>query len=510
MNKESNSSIYTREWVVSFMLDICGYKKEKNLSALKIIEPSCGDGSFILEIVSRLLASAKKHNVNIEFLKNNILAFETEKNAFNIVSERTMQLLIQNKVSTPVAQDLINHWFRNEDFILSDAHDFDIVIGNPPYIRATELKKSIRNTYVQTLDTFTLGTDIYVGFIEKGLKSINKNGKLCFICSDRWQKNQFGEKIRNYIASDDFHISFNCQMYDVDAFETKVTAYPSIFIIEKNQGYEVNITCSNEFNSDDVQDLVIDLENECSRSNKKFVIEKSSNKKVYSNMPTLEEADVLIGIGIATGKDKIFMTTEEGIVEAEQMIPLAYSKDIQDHKFSGKRWLISPWHNGKLVDLSQFPKLNEYFSRYKEELSTRYIAKKNSARWYSTIDKIRPGVLTSNKLLIRDMSLRPEPIFDKGTLYPHHNLYFLISEKWDLEVLGGILISDTIFEMMKSQSVEMRGKVIRNQAQYLRKIKVPHYNDISDDDKHGLKVAFRNYDYLKATKICERIYEKYE
>jgi adenine-specific DNA-methyltransferase len=63
---------------------------------------------------------------------------------------------------------------------------------------------------------------------------------------------------------------------------------------------------------------------------------------------------------------------------------------------------------------------------------------------------------------------------------------------------------------MKSRSVEMRGKVIRNQAQYLRKIKVPHYSTIPNDERQRLKVAFRNYDHSEATRICERIYEKYE
>lgn len=510
MNKESNSSIYTKEWVVSFMLNICGYTEKKNLSKIKIIEPSCGDGSFVLEIVSRMLLSAQKYGFSIEDLKDNLLAFETSKSALNVAIKKIIDLLVRNNVTLETAKALASYWFKEGDFILSNESNVDFVIGNPPYIRGIEIDRKIRSTYCDVLESFTLGTDIYVGFIERGLKSLNSDGRLCFICSDRWQKNQFGLKLREYITNNNFHLTFNCKMYDVDAFESKVTAYPSIFIIEQNEGYEVNITCSSDFNSVDAKELEHDLAVNNVESKKSYSLSNISDKNLYNELPTLEQAGIIIGIGIATGKDKIYMTSESDIVETEQMIPLAYSRDIKEHRFIGNRWLISPWKDGDLVNLSEYPKLNDYFSRHKEELSARYVAKKNPNKWYSTIDKIRPGVLERKKLLIRDMSSRPEPIFDEGNLYPHHNLYFLISDEWDLEVLGGILISDVIFDMMKSQSVEMRGKVIRNQAQYLRKIKVPHYSTIPNDERQRLKVAFRNYDHSEATRICERIYEKYE
>ena len=57
MNKPNDGCIYTRKWIVDFMLDICGYTSDRDICAWKVIEPSCGTGSFMLRIIARLLAA---------------------------------------------------------------------------------------------------------------------------------------------------------------------------------------------------------------------------------------------------------------------------------------------------------------------------------------------------------------------------------------------------------------------------------------------------------------------
>ena len=83
----------------------------------------------------------------------------------------------------------------------------------------------------------------------------------------------------------------------------------------------------------------------------------------------------------------------------------------------------------------------------------------------------------------------------------------MTSEKWNLKVLGGILISDDVTEQMTDLSVKMRGGVIRNQAQYLRKIKVPKFEEISAQDRKMLSYAFETRNRTLASKICNKIYK---
>jgi hypothetical protein len=111
------------------------------------------------------------------------------------------------------------------------------------------------------------------------------------------------------------------------------------------------------------------------------------------------------------------------------------------------------------------------------------------------------------KLLFPDMKLTTHPVLEQGGLYPHHNLYFVISEKWDLEVLGGLLMSKVAESFVSAYSVKMRGGTLRFQAQYLRRIRVPAPDGISAADSERLRVAFSNRDFRAATEVAIRLYD---
>jgi hypothetical protein len=65
---------------------------------------------------------------------------------------------------------------------------------------------------------------------------------------------------------------------------------------------------------------------------------------------------------------------------------------------------------------------------------------------------------------------------------------------WDLEVLGGFLISRYVEDFIASLTVKMRGGTLRLQAQYLRQLPLPDYAAISEQSKEDLKKAFRYKD----------------
>ena len=76
-----------------------------------------------------------------------------------------------------------------------------------------------------------------------------------------------------------------------------------------------------------------------------------------------------------------------------------------------------------------------------------------------------------------------DPVLDRGETYPHHNLYFIQSDEWDLEVLGGLLMSAVGQFFVESYGVRMRGGYLRFQAQYLRRIRVPSPKALSANSR---------------------------
>lgn len=110
------------------------------------------------------------------------------------------------------------------------------------------------------------------------------------------------------------------------------------------------------------------------------------------------------------------------------------------------------------------------------------------------------------KLYIADIKNRLTPVLDQGETYPHHNLYFIQSEEWDLEVLGALLFSAVGQFFVESYGIRMRGGYWRFQAQYLRRIRLPDPKVISPMQSESLRMAFRERDRSLATRTALAVY----
>ena len=97
-------------------------------------------------------------------------------------------------------------------------------------------------------------------------------------------------------------------------------------------------------------------------------------------------------------------------------------------------------------------------------------------------------------------------MLDAGGHYPHHNLYFVVSDVWDLEVLGGLLLSDIANLFVGAYCVKMRGGTYRFQAQYLRRIRVPDPRSISRRAARDLARAFSDRDRDRATAVAADLF----
>jgi hypothetical protein len=97
------------------------------------------------------------------------------------------------------------------------------------------------------------------------------------------------------------------------------------------------------------------------------------------------------------------------------------------------------------------------------------------------------------------MKAASHPVLEPGGHYPHHNLYWIVSDSWDLEVLGGLLLSAVAEAFVGAYGVKMRGGTMRFQAQYLRLIRVPTPGSVPREVADLLRDAFRHRDRAAAT-----------
>lgn len=515
--------VYTRRWVVDMILDAVGYTPDRNLAALKILEPSCGNGAFLGAIVERLCQSVDRNGDRETDLDGCILAVDIDPESIEGCRRIISDILTVRGFDDASVERLSSSWLRREDFILSEPGSFDFVVGNPPYISSDEIPEERRHQYCDALDSYSMGTDIYVGFIEKGLRCLNGTGKLCYICADRWMQNRYGMELRSFISAS-YGMELVCRMHGVDAFDSDVSAYPAVILIGRPRQMCRYIECEPDFRPEDAPALVESLEGPPIQGmgfrsydiavggDRPWCISDGRTADLVAVMksmfPSLEESGATIGIGIATGRDSVFITEEPGIVEPDRLVPIIRKSDIVQARMPEKprAWLVNPWKaDGTLVDLSDHPLLRGYLESNRDSLGSRHVARRNPSTWYRTIDRWNPSLAGRPKLLMPDLSAHPEPYLDDGGYYPSHNMYWLASDTWDLEVLGGILLSEQVERFIGAVGVKMRGGTLRCQAQYLRMLHVPYPWDLAAGEAEGFRRAFRERDRKAATMFMDSV-----
>lgn len=526
-------AVYTRHWVVELVLDLAGYTTSVDLTSCLAIEPAAGQGAFLVPMVKRLVSSCEQQDRPFSALASSLLAYELDATSASNARAIVMSTLHGLGIKQEDASVLAQKWIRVGDYLLEAPHlpPADFVIGNPPYIRLEHIPGVLLTTYRTMYRTMQGRADVYIAFFEAALRALKPGGVCAFICADRWMSNKYGTGLRELIASD-FSVETLLTMQTDDAFDQEVSAYPALTVLRRdNQGSVVR----GSLTSSALEGLTLVPLLDAVRRGESVPpalphvqVERIDKWKtgghpwpgadserlavlryLEEQFSPLEssETGTKVGIGVATGLDEIFITTDANLVEASRLLPLALASDttIGYLCWSG-HYLVNPWTAEGLADLEQFPRFREYMTFHAERLRKRHTARQHPGQWYRTIDRVNHALLTKPRLYIPDIKDRLHPVLDQGQTYPHHNLYIIQSDRWNIEVLGGLLLSAVAQFFVECYAIRMRGGYLRFQAQYLRRIRVPKPQDISEAQAALLVQAFRQRDIAQATRIALDIY----
>ncbi len=528
--------VFTRSWVVDLILDLCDYRPDRDLTRLRVVEPAVGTGAFLGPLLSRLLAAKAKYAVDLPWpdLGDCIRAWDLQ--AAHVATSKRKVLCQLAMAGCPEADalTLANRWLHQGDFLLvGHEQGADLVVGNPPYIRIEDLPQELLSVYRAACPTMGGRADIFVGFYEHGLDLLAPGGRLAFICADRWMRNAYGKMLRRKILNGPYSVDCVMTMHDVAAFDAEVSAYPAITVLRRGrQGPVVTGLATEEFGPSDAEWFSAWASSKDTSSFRRPSVvgavlpgwhedEDSWPEGSPETLEWLEDLATLfpvledvstgtrIGIGVATGADAVYVRSAADLpdVETDRLLNLTMAADVKSGEF---RWtghqLISPWDPTGIVDLASYPKLAAYYEERIGVLKGRNVAKRSGGRWYRTIDRVNYSLLDRPMLVMEDLKAQAHPVLVPAGHYPHHNLYFIISNVWDLEALGGLLLSEVVERQVAAYCVKMRGGTLRFQAQYLRRVRCPRPDDLSAQIRMDLAVAFRTRDRAAATEAALRAF----
>lgn len=233
LDSKNEGQVFTPQGIVITILDEVGYKGKKTLEKT-IMEPSFGEGVFLIQIIERIINEAKKQGKTNEdicaILKNNVFGIEKDKVLYSTTINRLNALLqVYGIDKLDWSSNLINGDTLKEYINFLDK--FDYVVGNPPYIRIHNIDEETRNI-ISKFKFSTGTTDMYIMFYEMSLDMLNNTGKIGFITPNSFMKNTSQRKFRDTLIKK----KYISKIFDFKASKIfkEADVYTCICVLNKN------------------------------------------------------------------------------------------------------------------------------------------------------------------------------------------------------------------------------------------------------------------------------------
>ncbi len=473
-----------REALLAFWLDW-----QQELGSIRIVDPACGSGAFLIEAFDQLHTEYEQTNERVQELRGFAELFDLDRkilqdNLYGVdlndeaVHIAKLSLWIKTAVKGKVLTSL-DHTLRVGNSVVADgkidpkAFDwqaafpevfspeagtggFDVVIGNPPYIRQEWL--SPIKPYLQSRYAAYHGmADLYVYFYELGLNLLKPGGRLSYVVTNKWMKAGYGEPLRKFFAEKGWVESVVDFGHAKQIFQD-ADVFPSIIVVRRPDAGIVPDTtrvCAIPREQLRVDDLGIQISRDglgVQRSrlgSDAWSLESSSVvdllKKIRNRGTSLSDyAGVKPCRGILTGLNDAFLIggkTRESIIRADmssekQIRPFLRGQDIRrwSSEWAGL-WMIAlkssgdhpwPWANSgdKAEEIFQqvYPGLHAHLKPLEEALRKRqdkgrYWWELRSCAYWSEFDK--------PKLMYQEIQFHPWYTLDITGSLGNNKTFFL-------------------------------------------------------------------------------------
>lgn len=246
MEKEKRfGQVFTPEYLVKDILDFAGYVPGDDILEKHVIDNSCGDGAFLVEVARRYVeAHFRKHGVG-KRRKSLAQHLGTFIHGIEIDCESHAACLRRlDALAAEVGLPSVGWDVRNADALAVDAYDgkMDFVVGNPPYVRVHNLGGNFNRVKEHVFCGEGMA-DLYLVFYEIGLHMLSRSGRLCYIAPSSWMNSVAGRGMR-----ENLRLTGRLRaIADLRHFQPfSATTYTAIVRLENNGGADSFTYCTYE------------------------------------------------------------------------------------------------------------------------------------------------------------------------------------------------------------------------------------------------------------------------
>jgi adenine-specific DNA-methyltransferase len=393
-------------------------------------------------------------------------------------------------------------------FGMPRAHDnseavFDIVIGNPPYVRHEDIKELtpvLKNVY--QYECASSRADLYVFFYERSVKLLKAHGALSFITSNKWYRAKYGEGLRQFMAT---HTRLKNVIDFGDEAVFTAIAYPTIVIATRREkpvfpppATDV-VRALNWEQTNPVESFpaVFSVES--------FLVPQSELKKEGWQLAPQMKRQLLARIraagkplgehdngrmysGIKTGLNEAFVidaATRSRLIKADAksadlIKPYLRGRDVKRWKIEWSGLYLITFPFGFHTRLDGYPAILKHLTQFKDALkkrgqctSSRNGKEEGQHHWLELDNNPKESYLAKfeqPKIVVPDIALSPQFCWsDEGSVVDMTAFIIATQEKWWLAVLN----SSTWFWCFSHLSSQIQNGYYRFKAQYCEQIPIP-------------------------------------
>ena len=381
---------------------------------------------------------------------------------------------------------------------------FDVVIGNPPYLRVQGLRENFEKEskfYESSYRAATGRFDIYTLFLEKSYELINDNGQVSFILPHKFLISDFGTGIRGFLSEKKAVksiLNFGSEMVFSDA-----STYTCIINLSKSndsinikeidpkeilEPFQFETATYENLNSEKWNLRSIELEKIFSKLKKQPHTVKEVFKNISQGVVSVGD-DIFLLEGKIIGENFIgYSKAKEGeiMIEAGIVKPLLKGEDVKRYaNLRNNHYCFYPHleYDGKTSPMDEeyfktnFPKAYDYILPFKEKLIERKIRyKTNPTAWYSLHRSREISLFEQNKIVTPETSYGSNMTIDKNNYFHNTQVYTLTLDNnsdGNLKQYLALLNSNLFWFYLKNTGAVLRGGYFRFKTKYLEPFPLP-------------------------------------
>ena len=460
MNKKCQ--VFTPANYVEDLLDSVGYTE--NLYGRRILENSCGDGNILVAVVQRYIDDCRRQGIDegriVEGLERDICGIEIDGIQYRKCIVNLNEVLKTKDI------ERVNWSVYKKDFLKYNIrHRYQFVVGNPPYITYSEMKKKDQEFLKTKFESCKKGKfDYCYAFIEKSIDLLAEDGKMSYLIPSSIFKTVFGENLRNYIKP---YITEIIDFTQVNMFNNALVK-SSIMVLDKMREdtnlHYVDIAAKVELNIE-IENLERKwfFTNDAIPGTRRF----GDYFQVAHVVATLlNEAYVLKEANYAETPNSYLVNgidIEKGLVR-ETATP-------RTKRYRKTEKIIFPYNyvDNRLVKYTdeelreKFPSAYQYLSNFREQLDER--ESDRSAKWFEYGRSQALSGLNHRKLLISTVITdRAYAYMLKKTCIPYSGMYITTRERgqeYTLDDAKRALQSDEFMDYVQKVGIHISGSSLR-------------------------------------------------